>query len=93
MNSQKLNFRFTEFSEVRHGPGPDALGSPQLPSMAAIEAPAEKQGEYDSSRYAPCDAPVTPGRYRRLNEQEQEVDGMNEASVGGEPRSEGGRRR
>ena len=89
MNSQKLNFRFTEFSEVRHGPGPDALGSPPRPSMAAIEAPAEKQGEYDSSRYAP----VTPGRYRRLNEQEQEVDGMNEASVGGEPRSEGGRRR
>ena len=31
--------------------------------MAAIEAPAEKQGEYDSSRYTPCDAPVTPRQY------------------------------
>ena len=38
--------------------------------MAAIEAPAEKQGEYDSSRYAPCDAPVTPRQYPRLYEQE-----------------------
>ena len=58
----------------------------------AVRLVAEQQGEYDSSRYAPRDAPVTPGRYRRLNEQEQEVDGMNEASVGGEPTSEGGRR-
>jgi len=38
--------------------------------MAAIEAPAEKQGEYDSSRYAPCDAPVTLRQYPRLYEQE-----------------------
>ena len=37
--------------------------------MAEIEAPAEKQGEYNSSRYAPCDTPVTPRQYPRLYEQ------------------------
>ena len=50
----------------------------------AVRLAAEQQGEYDSSRYAPCDAPVTPGRYRGFYEQEEPTTGEggeNESTV------------
>ena len=48
-----------------------ALGKERTALYGCDRSPRrEKQGEYDSSRYAPCDAPVTPRQYPRLYEQE-----------------------